>query len=88
MRIEMPSEFTLDDLLALVSGKEGDGIPEGYYTTRQWSEWAGLSQTHMSNILNRAFNAGVLDCKRVPQMCRDAIVRTVPAYKFLFEKEG
>ena len=86
MQIKLETDFSLDDLLALVQKKEGEQIPEGYLTTQQWAEWAGKTYSWSADFLNRAFRSGVLDSQRIPMACRDGVMRRVPAYKFIFQK--
>ena len=87
MEIKIETDFSLDDLLALVQKEEAEDVPEGYLTTWEWAEWAGRTECWMGTFLQRAFRKGLLDTQGLKRPCRDGRSRQVPGYKFIF-REG
>jgi len=60
---------------------EPDEVPEGYFTTEQWSSAASKSIGQTSKTIRKAVEAGAMEMLNIRILNPSGIVRAVPHYR-------
>ena len=82
MNVSVPTNFTLNELLAYLETQRDKGQDEGYLTSREWARKFGVSVTKIADILIEAKEAKILLVSKAERPCVDDVVRKVPVYAF------
>lgn len=82
MIINVPANFTLDELLAHLRAEAEPGQAEGYCSTADWARRFDVSEKRMRDILGEAKAQGKLLCRQVRRERLDGSAGRLPVYAF------
>jgi hypothetical protein len=84
MNVQIPSRFTLDELLSHLREQEG---MEGFFTAAEWADHFGISVRAMRPILSDAKAAGKLRVSQARRETLDGRNALTPVYSFDLEND-
>lgn len=62
--------------------REGDPIPDGWFTVSEFARANNVSYSHAGNLLRNACRAGIAECRSL-RICTNGLVRRAHCYRLV-----
>lgn len=91
MRVDVPANFTLQELVAHLR-EEGQRDLSEYHTVREWTEILGVGlgrwETRMRELIREGLDRGIVERARTSREAIDGTLRPTTVYAFRLKEDG